>query len=112
VLRQFERCKQALRDELQTEPDTETRRIMEIIHMTVSMTQQSRELARQTGQDQSHADPTETAPVRRRYAFDNLGDTSDEYFADGVVGHCRPVTHPRFLRHTPAVRVHVQGLLT
>ena len=30
ALRQFEQCKEALRDELQTEPDIETRRLFEI----------------------------------------------------------------------------------
>ena len=87
VLRQFERCKQALRDELQTEPDTETRRIMEIIHISdgVDDTAEPR-----VGQDKPAK--INHTPIRQRphpsvavMPFDNLGDTSDEYFADGVV---------------------------
>jgi TolB-like protein len=76
ALRQFERCRQALRDELQTEPDADTRRLIEADH--------SSQLAEVV--------PEQSTPVRQGshpsvviMPFDNLGDASDEYFADGVV---------------------------
>ncbi|MGE8944016.1 BTAD domain-containing putative transcriptional regulator [Leptospira interrogans] len=87
ALRQFERCKQALRDELQTEPDTETRRIIEAIHTPdlVGNTPEPRvELGKPAQIDHTpiRQGPHPSVAVM---PFDNLGDESDEYFADGVV---------------------------
>lgn len=83
ALRQFERCRQALRDDLQTEPDADTRRLIEADH-----TSQPAEVV----PEQSAPAEATRAPVRQGshpsvviMPFDNLGDASDEYFADGVV---------------------------
>jgi DNA-binding SARP family transcriptional activator len=87
ALRQFELCKQALRDELQTEPDAETRRIVASIHKPGRVEDMSEPTARR--REAADADHT---PIRQGprpsvavMPFDNLGNASDEYVADGVV---------------------------
>ena len=87
ALRQFELCKQALRDELQTEPDAETRRIVASIHKPDRVEDMSEPTAKR--REAADADHT---PIRQGprpsvavMPFDNLGDASDEYVADGVV---------------------------
>lgn len=87
ALRQFERCKQALRDELQTEPDAETRRIIEAIHTSDRVgdtAESSVEQGKPAKIDQASTrqGPHPSVAVM---PFDNLGDVSDGYFADGVV---------------------------
>jgi TolB-like protein len=87
ALRQFEQCKQALRDELQTEPDAETRRLIDSIQSS-SRAEEAAELR----VERSKPAEVDRAPIRQGphpsvavMPFDNLGDASDEYFADGVV---------------------------
>lgn len=87
ALRQFELCKQALRDELQTEPDAETSRIITSVHAAGAARQTTGREA-----EQSRPIALDRTPARQRSSpsvavmpFDNLGDASDEYFADGVV---------------------------
>lgn len=86
ALRQFEICKKALRDELQTEPDAETGGIIATMHaggieQPAATSVEEREPAKVKGvltRKGSH-------PSVAVMPFDNLGDVSDEYFADGVV---------------------------
>jgi TolB-like protein len=77
ALRQFELCKAALRRELQTDPDAETRHLLHAIQSSGSH------------QRSPQADEPATAPGAHPslaiMPFDNLGDPADEYFADGVV---------------------------
>lgn len=87
ALRQFELCKQALRDELQTEPDAETRRIVASIHKPDRVEDMSEPTAKHREAADADHTPIRQAP-RPSVAvmpFDNLGDASDEYVADGVV---------------------------
>jgi TolB-like protein len=79
ALRQFEQCKEALRQELRTEPDVESRRLFDSIQSFDS------------GEKEQPADRPAAAngagvyPSIAIMPFDNLGDASDTYFADGVV---------------------------
>lgn len=87
ALRQFEICRQALRDELQTEPDAETRRIIASVHTAGGTQRPTEPAAEQTKPAEGEHTPTRkgSQPSVAVMSFDNLGDASDEYFADGVV---------------------------
>lgn len=86
ALRQFETCKQALRDELQTEPDAETRQIIATMH-TGGMEQPAATSVEESEPANLKGMLTRKGshPSVAVMPFDNLGDASDEYFADGVV---------------------------
>ena len=86
ALRQFETCKKALRDELQTEPDVETRGIIATMHaggieQPAATSVEESEPAKVKGMLTRKGSHPSVAVM----PFDNLGDASDEYFADGVV---------------------------
>lgn len=86
ALRQFEICKKALRDELQTEPDAETRGIIANMHdggmeQPAATSVEESEAAKVKGMLTRKGSRPSVAVM----PFDNLGDASDEYFADGVV---------------------------
>lgn len=76
ALRQFEQCREALQRELQAAPDIRTRRLFDSI-------QSSRGDRPQEAQPSDA--PDNVHPSVAIMPFDNLGDASDEYFADGVV---------------------------
>ena len=78
ALRQFEQCKEALRRELRAEPDAQTRRLFHSIQSSESDegTQLADRPAAATG-----AGPYPSIAIM---PFDNLGEASDAYFADGV----------------------------
>ena len=78
ALRQFEQCKEALRRELRAEPDAQTRRLCHSIQSSESDegTQLADRPAAATG-----AGPYPSIAIM---PFDNLGEASDAYFADGV----------------------------
>ena len=86
ALRQFEQCKEALRRELQAEPDVETRRLFGSIQSSAGSDQEGAQRAETSGSTadgaRSHARAYPSVAIM---PFDNLGDPSDEYFADGVV---------------------------
>lgn len=78
ALRQFEICKTALANELQTSPDQETTQLLAAIRGSITS----------SASDIDTRSPAASAPSRPSVAvmaFENLGDPSDEYFADGVV---------------------------
>lgn len=81
ALRQFEQCREALSRELQVEPDAETRELLNSIQFSG--------VGRQEPAQPSANEPLEPmargGPAVAVMPFDNLGDASDEYFADGVV---------------------------
>jgi TolB-like protein len=87
ALRQFELCKTALLRELGTEPDVETRRLFSSIRR--SGADEEKEPPRADAGGSTAADAVsrhaEVHPSIAVLPFDNLGDVSDEYFADGVV---------------------------
>lgn len=79
ALRQFEQCKEALQRELGTKPDVESRRLFDSIQSSDSD---------EKGQPADRSAAANGAGVYPSIAimpFDNLGDASDAYFADGVV---------------------------
>lgn len=78
ALRQFEQCKEAMRRELGAEPDAETRRLFESIQSS-----ENDEVIRQ--ERSATANGAGPYPSIAIMPFDNLGDPSDAYFADGVV---------------------------
>ncbi len=86
ALRQFEQCRAALLRELQAEPDAETRRLFDAIQSAGKSAQGS---AQRAADMQGAAnDALGHAPAHPSIAimpFDNLGEPSDEYFADGIV---------------------------
>jgi TolB-like protein len=79
ALRQFEQCKEALRRELGTEPDVESRRLFDSIQSSDS------DQKVQPTERSAAANGASVYPSIAIMPFDNLGDTSDAYFADGVV---------------------------
>ena len=79
ALRQFEQCKEALRRELGTEPDVESRRLFDSIQSSDS------DERAQPADRSAAANGAGAYPSIAIMPFDNLGDTSDAYFADGVV---------------------------
>jgi TolB-like protein len=79
ALRQFEQCKEALLRELQAEPDAETRRLISSIQPSESGE------ATQRADGPAAANGAGPYPSIAIMPFDNLGDPSDGYFADGVV---------------------------
>jgi TolB-like protein len=79
ALRQFEQCKEALRRELRTEPDVESRRLFDSIQSS------DNDEKAQPADRPAAANGTGVYPSIAIMPFDNLGDTSDVYFADGVV---------------------------
>jgi TolB-like protein len=79
ALRQFEQCKEALRQELRTEPDAESRRLFDSIQSS-----DNNEKA-QAADRSAAANRAGVYPSIAIMPFDNLGDASDAYFADGVV---------------------------
>jgi TolB-like protein/Tfp pilus assembly protein PilF len=79
ALRQFERCKEALRRELGTEPDVESRRLFDSIQSSAS------DERAQPADRSAAANGASVYPSIAIMPFDNLGDASDAYFADGVV---------------------------
>jgi TolB-like protein len=87
ALRQFEHCKMVLRQELQAEPEVETMRLLDFIQSAVvggpKTGGQRAEVGLTTANDASNR-PT-PQPSVAIMPFDNLGDASDDYFADGVV---------------------------
>lgn len=87
ALRQFENCKHALREELQTEPDAETYRIIASIHASGGAQRPVGPRAEQSKslEVDGTSIPQGSHPSVVVMPFDNLGDASDEYFADGVV---------------------------
>jgi TolB-like protein len=85
ALRQFEQCKDALRDELQNAPDVETRRLIgsiETFHRREENDALQTENSNPIAADGLQKEPHPSVAVM---PFDNLGEASDEYFADGVV---------------------------
>lgn len=85
--RQFEQCKVALQQELGAEPDVETRRLFDSIQSCGNDTHEEAQRADASRSAAavgalSHA---ATQPSIAVMPFDNLGEPSDEYFADGVV---------------------------
>jgi TolB-like protein len=87
ALRQFEQCKAALLHELQTEPDAETMKLLASIQSSGKDARKIGEGAYSDGPMAAHAAPGQAGrhPSVAVMPFDNLGDPSDEYFADGVV---------------------------
>lgn len=81
ALRQFEQCREALQRELQAEPDARTRRLLDAIQSPRG------DEPDKVQRDGASADepPGSIHPSVAIMPFDNLGDASDEYFADGVV---------------------------
>jgi len=79
ALRQFASCKEALRRELQVEPDVETARLCNSIRSSAGDRQENAPL------EAGAMEAAGTYPSIAIMPFDNLGDASDEYFADGVV---------------------------
>ena len=79
ALRQFEQCKEALRRELGTEPDVESRRLFDSIQSSDS------DEKAQPADRSAAANGAGVYPSIAIMPFDNLGDASDAYFADGVV---------------------------
>jgi TolB-like protein len=85
ALRQFEQCEMALKRELRAEPDTKTRRLLQSIHLSRHGLQQE-ERADAGGTTKVNDAPNSAShPSVAIMPFDNLGEPSDEYFADGVV---------------------------
>ena len=87
ALRQFEQCRSALLRELQSEPDVETRRLFDTIRSSANDGPQTGELTQPSAPAAAAhlSPPGEVQPSIAVMPFDNLGDASDEYFADGVV---------------------------
>jgi TolB-like protein len=79
ALRQFAQCKEALRRELRTEPDVESRQLFDSIKSFDS------EESAQPADSTATANGAGVYPSIAIMPFDNLGDASDAYFADGVV---------------------------
>jgi len=79
ALRQFEQCKEALRRELGTEPDVESRRLFDSIQSSDS------DDKAQPADRSAAANGAGVYPSIAIMPFDNLGDAPDAYFADGVV---------------------------
>jgi TolB-like protein len=79
ALRQFEQCKEALRRELGTEPDVESRRLFDSIQSSDS------DESAQPADRSAAAHGAGAYPSIAIMPFDNLGDAPDAYFADGVV---------------------------
>ena len=86
ALRQFEHCKAVLRQELCAEPEIETRRLVESIQ-SAGVERPEKVQRAVVGTIAAYPAPnrTTTQPTIAIMPFDNLGDESDEYFADGVV---------------------------
>ena len=87
ALRQFVQCKEALRRELQAEPDLETRQLFDSIRLSGNDGQEKAQQAELTASIAANGPPSDAAvhPSIAIMPFDNLGDASDAYFADGVV---------------------------
>jgi TolB-like protein/Tfp pilus assembly protein PilF len=79
ALRQFERCKEALRLDLQTEPDAETRQLFDSFRTIKEDEAQPR------ADTPVRADSDGPHPSVAIMPFDNLGEPADGYFVDGVV---------------------------
>jgi TolB-like protein len=79
ALRQFAQCKEALRRELRTEPDLESRRLFDSIQSSDS------DERAQPADRSAAANGAGEYPSIAIMPFDNLGDAPDAYFADGVV---------------------------
>ncbi|QEL21817.1 hypothetical protein FQV39_03935 [Bosea sp. F3-2] len=86
ALRQFEQCREALRRELQAEPDGETRQLLGSIQSSVNDKHDKPRRA-EAGEPEANgtANLMISGPSVAIMPFDNLGDAADEYFADGVV---------------------------
>jgi len=87
ALRQFEQCKAALLRELLAEPDAETRRLFASIQSSGNDAHEKAQRAdvdarAGTNGAPNHVQPHPSVAIM---PFDNLGEPSDEYFADGVV---------------------------
>ena len=87
ALRQFEQCKAALLRELRAEPDGETRRLFASIQSSGNDAHENAQRADADGRIAANGAPNHVGPHPSVaiMPFDNLGDPSDEYFADGVV---------------------------
>ena len=87
ALRQFEQCKAALLRELLAEPDVETRRLFASIQPCGNDAHEKVQRAGADGRIAANGVPDHVGPHPSVaiMPFDNLGDPSDEYFADGVV---------------------------
>jgi TolB-like protein len=87
ALRQFEQCKAAVRRELHAETDIETRRLFASIQSSGNDAQEEAQRAEASEPTAANGAPSPAAPHPSVAVmpFDNLGDASDEYFADGVV---------------------------
>jgi TolB-like protein len=82
ALRQFEQCRAALFRELSVEPDVETRQLLASIQSSrINVVEE----APITDADGRTATGSGDHPSIAVMPFDNLGEPSDEYFADGVV---------------------------
>ncbi|HEY7301782.1 MAG TPA: BTAD domain-containing putative transcriptional regulator [Xanthobacteraceae bacterium] len=79
ALRQFAQCKEALRRELRTEPDVESRRLFNSIQSSDS------DEGALPADRPAVANGAGVYPSIAIMPFDNLGDAPDAYFADGVV---------------------------
>lgn len=88
ALKQFESCKAALRHELDTDPDEETVRLFASLQ-TGDFKRDKATAGMATPTTPSipagHLVEPAMTPSLVIMPFDNLGDPSDEYFADGVV---------------------------
>lgn len=87
ALRQFALCKAALLRELQAEPDGETARLGDSIRSSAGDRHENAirpeaSVIKATNGAPGRAGPYPSIAIM---PFDNLGDASDEYFADGVV---------------------------
>src|SRR5262249_748426 len=87
ALRQFMQCKEALRREPQADPDLEARQLFEPIRPAGNDGQEKAQEAGLTGPMPANGSASDAAvhPSIAIMPFDNLGDASDAYFADGVV---------------------------
>lgn len=87
AVRQFEKCKETLRQEFQAEPDSETRRLFAAIRLAEGneLDNEYKFEARIQDVTAEPSNPLSRHPSVAVMPFDNLGSASDEYFADGVV---------------------------
>jgi len=85
ALRQFELCKAALAEELQTLPDRETARLLDTIRRGAPSSTNDTDAGIAAPSDPPKAVQAPSRPSVAVMAFENLGEPSDEYFADGVV---------------------------
>lgn len=85
ALRQFELCKAALKNELQTPPDRETLQLLALIRSQAGGSMEQDNAPSPGGTAAPHEIDGLSRPSVAVMPFENLGEPADEYFADGVV---------------------------